>query len=38
MMGTQMSSPGTRGLCHRPRVISFSSKHMASIADKYFEE
>ena len=39
MMAAQMSSPGTgagdKMTLSSPRVISFSSKHMASIADKY---
>ena len=39
MMEAQMSSPGTgagdKMTLSSPRVISFSSKHMASIADKY---
>ena len=39
MMEAQMSSPGTgardKMTLSSPRVISFSSKHMASITDKY---
>ncbi len=39
MMEAQMSSPGTgagdKMTLSSPRVISFSSKHMASIPDKY---
>ena len=40
MMEAQMSSPGTgardKMTLSSPRAISFSSKHMASIADKCF--
>ena len=41
MMEAQMSSPGTgardKMTLSSPRAISFSSKHMASIADKCLE-
>ena len=42
MMEAQMSSPGTgardKMTLSSPRAISFSSKHMASIADKCLEK